>query len=309
MRTWPKIVMGLLLAVPFLPIPAAMAVGRTTSVVATTAPVYNDGARDIIKEIIDVVGLKPRFEVRESTEVPNAAAVIYNGQRYILYNRQFVTAVNNAVKTDWGAVSILAHEIGHHLNGHTLIRGGSNPADELEADEFSGFVLRKMGATLPQAQAAIAALTDESYSATHPGRTSRLTAISTGWKNANQQVVAGTQPGTKSAPPVVAQVQEPQRPVASRPVVRQQATAAGLDSRYILGQVTFEAAPREKFYVTTRYNLIRITKTGLEIVGKLAKTDNDTFPFIFESDYFQSLYVTSDGIVVNRRGERVGFVS
>ena len=73
------------------------------------------GARDIIKEIIDVVGLKPRFEVREAN-VDNAAAVIYNGQRYILYNRQFVAAVNNAVKTDWAAVSILAHEIGHHLN-------------------------------------------------------------------------------------------------------------------------------------------------------------------------------------------------
>ena len=34
---------------------------------------------------------------------------------------------------------------------HTLERGGSRPEIELEADEFSGFVLRKMGATLPQA--------------------------------------------------------------------------------------------------------------------------------------------------------------
>lgn len=306
---WQKIVIWLLLAVPFLQVSdPALAAGHVVSTVRE-APVYSDGARDIIKEIIDVVGLKPRFEVRASAEVPNAAAVIYNGKRYILYNRQFVAAVNNAVKTDWGAVSILAHEIGHHLNGHTLLQGGSNPEDELEADEFSGFVLRKMGATLPQAQAAIAALTDDSYSATHPGRSSRLTAISNGWKNANAQIVASTQPGNRQAPPVVAQAEQPrQQPAATRPV-RQQATVAGLDSRSILGKVIFEAAPREKFYVTTRYNLVRVTSSGVEVVGKLAKTNDDDFPFVFQSDYFQSLYVTSEGIVVNRRGQRVGYVS
>ncbi|CAA9277602.1 MAG: hypothetical protein AVDCRST_MAG95-3099 [uncultured Adhaeribacter sp.] len=301
-KIWQITWFWILLAVPFLPVP-------TLGAPAVKIAVYSDGARDIIKEIIDVVGLKPRFEVRESSEVPNAAAVIYNGNRYILYNRQFVASVNNAVKTDWGAVSILAHEIGHHLNGHTLLRGGSNPEDELEADEFSGFVLRKMGASLPQAQAAIAALTDDTYSATHPGRTSRLTAISNGWKNANNQIVASTQPGTRQAPPVVAQAQQPQRKVTVRPEVRQQATVAGLDSRNILGKVTFEAAPREKFYVTTRYNLVRATDKGLEVVGKLTRTNDDDFPFVFRSDYFQSLYVTSEGVIVNRRGQRVGYVS
>jgi len=304
-----KIALGLLFTMPFLPIPdLALAAHRsvTSSVISTPNP---EGARDIINEIIDVVGLKPRFEVRESTDVPNAAAVIYNGKRYILYNPKFVAQVNNAVKTDWAAVSILAHEIGHHLNGHTLIRGGSNPEDELEADEFSGFVLRKMGATLPQAQAAIAALTDESYSATHPGRSSRLTAISTGWQNANGQILASAKPGTKTAPPVVAQVEQPEQDVEARPSVRTQATAAGLDSRSVLGKVTFEAAPREQFYVTSGYDLVRVTNSGLKIVGKLIRTNNSEVPFVFESDYFQSLYLTNEGLIVNRRGQRIGYVS
>ncbi|MDQ4141622.1 MAG: membrane-binding protein [Bacteroidota bacterium] len=293
----------------FLPIPdLALAAHSSVSTVVTSTP-NSVGARDIIKEIIDVVGLKPRFEVWESTEVPNAAAVIYNGKRYILYNPRFVAEVNNAVKTDWAAVSILAHEIGHHLNGHTLIRGGSNPADELEADEFSGFVLRKMGATLQQAQAAIAALTDESYSATHPGRSSRLTAISTGWQNANGQILASSKPGSKTAPPVVAQVEQPQQKIESRPTVRRQATAAGLDSRSVLGKVNFEAAPREQFYVTSDYELVRVTNSGLEIVGKLTKTNSSKIPFVFESDYFQSLYLTNEGLIINRRGQRIGYVS
>jgi uncharacterized protein YlzI (FlbEa/FlbD family) len=69
--------------------------------------------RDVIAEIIDVIGLKPRFEVR-AANVPNAAATIINGKRYILYNERFLSAVNNAVRTDWAGISILAHEIGHH---------------------------------------------------------------------------------------------------------------------------------------------------------------------------------------------------
>ncbi|MEJ7666929.1 MAG: hypothetical protein WKG07_49205 [Hymenobacter sp.] len=65
--------------------------------------------------------------------------------------------------------------MGHHLNGHTLRGGGSQPQDELEADEFSGFVLRRLGASLAQAQAAPGRrCADEAGSASHPGRTPRL---------------------------------------------------------------------------------------------------------------------------------------
>ncbi|QMU31100.1 M48 family metalloprotease [Adhaeribacter radiodurans] len=308
-KFWHKYILGLMLAVPFLQLSNPVLAINQSKLTVTSVTADSDGARDIIKEIIDVVGLKPRFEVRESEEVPNAAAVIYNGQRYILYNPEFVASVNNAVKTDWAAVSILAHEIGHHLNGHTLIRGGSNPADELEADEFSGFVLRKMGATLPQAQAAIAALTDESYSATHPGRSMRLTAISTGWQNANDQILASTKPGSKAAPAVVAQAEEPEQEEVSQPNIRRQATTAKLDNRSVLGKVTFEAAPREQFYVTSGYDLVRVTNSGLKVVGKLVRTNNSEVPFVFESDYFQSLYLTNEGLIVNRRGQRIGYVS
>src|SRR5213592_2970096 len=104
-----------------------------------------DDAGDIIRDIIAVVGLKPNFEIKEGN-IPNAAAVIYNGKRYIVYNPQFISKLNAAAGTRWAVVSVLAHEVGHHLNGHTLMNTGSQPALEIEADEFSGFVLKKMGA-------------------------------------------------------------------------------------------------------------------------------------------------------------------
>jgi hypothetical protein len=143
---------------------APLAALLPTPVQAQSAP-----STDVIREITDVVGLKARFELRATKQVDNAAAVIYDGKRFLLYNPEFLAAVNRAGHTDWAGISILAHEMGHHLNGHTLRGGGSQPADELEADEFSGFVLRKLGASLAQAQAALIAVADERRLG-HPSR-------------------------------------------------------------------------------------------------------------------------------------------
>ncbi|MDQ3535130.1 MAG: membrane-binding protein, partial [Bacteroidota bacterium] len=83
---------------------------------------------------MNVVGLKPNFEIRPA-DIYNAAAVNYGGKRFILYDPAFMANIQNATQTDWAAISILAHEIGHHLNGHTMMTKGGNPALELEADE------------------------------------------------------------------------------------------------------------------------------------------------------------------------------
>ncbi|MFB9864747.1 membrane-binding protein [Rufibacter immobilis] len=265
------------------------------------------GARDIIKEIIDVVGLKPRFEVR-AANVPNAAAVILNGQRYILYNEQFVNSLNNALRTDWAGVSILAHEIGHHLNGHTLSKGGSNQQDELEADEFSGFVLRKMGASLSEAQAAIKALADEEDSYTHPGRSSRLTAISQGWRNAQEQILASAKAPTPNR--TVANAKLPDTSSSTRAVAtRTTASRSKIAGQQILRQVKLQSAPQERIYVTTSYNLVRETERGVEVIGKLQKTNSSRFPYVLESRYFSYLFVSTDGLLLNEEGRRVGVLT
>ncbi|NDK56555.1 membrane-binding protein [Pontibacter sp. BT213] len=272
----------------------------TTSIAATntTSTATTVGARDIVKEIIDVVGLKPRFEL-QAANIENAAAVIYNGRRYILYNEDFMAAINNAVHTDWAGVSILAHEIGHHLNGHTLSRAGSNPADELEADEFSGFVLRKMGASLAEAQAAINLLSEEHTSATHPGRNYRLASISKGWRNADSQLMAsaqGQQPARTEITPRTATRQQPQAQRVS-------------ESRYVLSRVHFSSAPDEEFYLTNSLQLVHNTGNGLKVIGKLTKTNNSNYPFYLDSEYLEPLFVTAKGMVVNQQGQRVGYLT
>ena len=146
----------------------------------------------VVAEIMKYTGLPQNFAVVVG-EVPNAAAVIVLGpdklpRRVIAYNRQFMGDVIKATKNNnWAPVSIMAHEIGHHLSGHTLMPGGSQPPIELEADKFSGFVLYKMGAPLADAQKAIETLAPERDGQTHPGRPKRVAAIQQGWKQACSQ--------------------------------------------------------------------------------------------------------------------------
>src|SRR5215212_10080219 len=90
-------------------------------------------AEKIISGIVNVVGLDPNFKIK-AANVPNVEADIRHRQRYILYNPDFISRVNMAAKDKWPAIFILAHEIGHHLQGHTVRGKNSRPAIELETD-------------------------------------------------------------------------------------------------------------------------------------------------------------------------------
>jgi tetratricopeptide (TPR) repeat protein len=138
-----------------------------------------------LKLISDASGLSPNFTL-VAGNVPNACAtMIFNEntkelERYIIYNQTFMYNITQKINY-WASISILAHEVGHHLNGHSLIPGGSRPSLELEADKFSGFILAKLGATLDDAQSAINSLVSEQGSVTHPPKSARLAAIANGW--------------------------------------------------------------------------------------------------------------------------------
>ena len=95
-------------------------------------------------------GLTQNFDIEPAKHVGNAFATIVNKRRAILYNPEFMKqAVAEGEGSNWVAITILAHEIAHHLNNHFLLLGaGSRKKLEIEADEFAGFVLYKMGAEL-----------------------------------------------------------------------------------------------------------------------------------------------------------------
>jgi hypothetical protein len=140
--------------------------------------------KEMLQQIINVTGLSEKFELKEAN-VLNIEASISHKRRYILYNAAFITSLNNVTKNKWAVMTLLAHEVGHHLNGHTMHKGGSKPALELEADEFAGFILHKLGATLKQSQDVMYYIARSKESKTHPSQDSRLLAIEKGWDKAS----------------------------------------------------------------------------------------------------------------------------
>ena len=249
-------------------------------------------AGEMSKMILKVAGKKANFLVAEA-RVPNAMAVLTNGKRYILYNPGFIERLTKVTGTPWAGISVLAHEIGHHLKTHTE-NGKTIPmATELEADEFSGYVLRKMGATLEEAQAAMKTLASERATRTHPARDDRLTSIADGWEEANSErgVVALNRPN--SVPNM-----------SSQESAELQTTI--LDKNLILADIRFDADPKVKYHLTTRYNVVKIEDNELHMVGKLARLDNSDFPYMIYDESSNRVYVSATGIIVNRKGDSIG---
>lgn len=138
----------------------------------------------IVSQIINKIGLPQNFELQAITE-ENAYSFINleNGvpKRYIAYNKKFFEKLVRKTKTDISIKCILAHEIGHHLSGHTLLNSGSRPLIELEADRFSGFILRKLGSSKEDALLAVSHQVETKATKTHPSLAAREAAIINGW--------------------------------------------------------------------------------------------------------------------------------
>lgn len=144
-------------------------------------------SKEIEKVLSEVSSFGPRPKVSFrllSSNVANAAALVTKGQALILVNQQFMDRVKEDSKTGFSIKAILAHEVAHHVYGHTL---SSTPAssrrnEELQADFFSGMVLQQMGATLDEALAAVTQIDFHTGSTTHPPKEVRKTAIVSGFK-------------------------------------------------------------------------------------------------------------------------------
>ena len=125
--------------------------------------------KEAIFEMLNTVGVVSNIELIPCDQINNAVAMTKNGIRYILYDPNFLNFVNKS-DIDLPSLYILAHEIGHHVNGHTIdavaySRGNvqnisllENRIKELEADYFAGKMIRDLGYSYEQSAFAFAAL-------------------------------------------------------------------------------------------------------------------------------------------------------
>ena len=84
----------------------------------------------LVAQIVEKFGMKNRFLIIPCDRTPNAQATIdQNGRPYILYNPEFLKSVKSlnftttsipSNMTNWETITVLAHEIAHHLNYHLV---------------------------------------------------------------------------------------------------------------------------------------------------------------------------------------------
>lgn len=160
--------------------------------------VSNIDADKALNRILDVTGMSSTFVMQECNGINNFYATSLSGVRYILYDPELMKDISDKTN-EWSNLSILAHEIGHHVNGHPLDidltyndlaelpTQTERKRDELEADYYSGFVMYKLGASLEESQEAILVYAAEKSIDNYPSRNERLVAIEEGYNKAKYQ--------------------------------------------------------------------------------------------------------------------------
>lgn len=103
------------------------------------------------------------------------------GRRIVAVDVNFVENINRAARSEWGAIQVIAHEIGHHIAGFSADRHKA----ELNADYWSGRALHRLGASRSAATSAILAIGSNVDSSSHPSKFRRAAIIEKGWDDSS----------------------------------------------------------------------------------------------------------------------------
>lgn len=183
----------------------------------------NEYAFRKIQALMNKTGLPMNFTVCKEKNINNAYAKMEpNGIRSIVYDDVFLRNLNSS-SLEIETLTILAHEIGHHLSGHTLpiydeefksyniycdknsisynvVKCQEEEAKilrfyrvrELEADRFAGYIMFKYGASLEKINKVYNKLIKEENDdfSDHPSLNKRLSAVKAGYDLAEQKTKA-----------------------------------------------------------------------------------------------------------------------
>lgn len=140
----------------------------------------NDGLAHVVDRIKSIAGMGNDFQVYFGGGFKNAYATKRQGEDWIIIDIDYLEEINAKTGTDWGGISVIAHEIGHHYYHHMSRSLGQRA--ELEADYFSGRILKTLGASMEASVQAMALIGSENGSGSHPDKFARIKSIQRGWR-------------------------------------------------------------------------------------------------------------------------------
>jgi hypothetical protein len=176
----------------------------------------NKQAAKLLGQVLETVNVSSQYiTIAPSAQVGSSLALACendegNGtfRRYILYDPFAINDLAKDAGNDWLIAAIFAHEAGHVRLNHWILRRRSATCDyvvdpddenglsrkdlELEADEWAGRILVRLGATLEQAKDVFVRIGDEDSDECYPSRNERVDAVAKGWNEERLQLQAHT---------------------------------------------------------------------------------------------------------------------
>lgn len=141
------------------------------------------GIPDIVDKIEKTLNFNVEIAVYLAKNENNCWATTgQGGKRLLVTDVDFLDEVNTVSGTKWAAISVIAHEVGHHIAGFG--RHPNQLDDELDADYWSGYTLEKLGASKNASTKCIMQFGTEEDTQSHPNKYSRANIIKKGWDDA-----------------------------------------------------------------------------------------------------------------------------
>lgn len=150
----------------------------------------NINASVVVDDILAKINLKNTFFVTKVCRgINNAVAIKVNGVKYILLDVEWMESLKSG-KNDWFQLSVIGHEVGHHLLNHTeklTFTLQESRKNELAADEFSGYLLGMYGAKKKDVDSLLINLpNDTNKNSTHPQKKEREIAFMKGFNSSKK---------------------------------------------------------------------------------------------------------------------------
>lgn len=143
------------------------------------------GLPQVIQRVKSSLSVDVPIDVYITQEEDNAFAMVSNGRRIVGADVDFLQRINSMAGTEWAAIQVLAHEVGHHIAGFDTNRHRG----ELNADYWSGQALQRLGAAREVSAASILAWGSDHDSPSHPNRRRRAETIHAGWDDASRNYI------------------------------------------------------------------------------------------------------------------------
>ena len=141
--------------------------------------------QELVNKILKSINIQnANFDIKPCRNIKNAAAIIWDDRRVVLFDDYYLKALNGS-DDYWFFLFVFAHEIAHHLNGHTLQQSQSlvdARKQELDCDRFAGSIIKKFNGTKDDIRKSLKKLPHPAQNnSTHPVLVDRIIAALEGY--------------------------------------------------------------------------------------------------------------------------------